>query len=157
MSDEYKKLEKHWSEYWAQFIIDNPNKLWNWDLLSRNPSITWDIVQANLDKPWNWNWLSCNPNIRCDIIQANPDKAWNWYLLSENPNISWDIVEANLDKPWDWDNLSETSMTKYKNGWINERRLKHIKAFLIQRHWRLCSCNPEYKLAQRCLLQLHGS
>ena len=47
--------------------------------------------------------LSENPNITWEIIQANPDKEWNWYLLSGNPNITWDIVEANPDNPWDWD------------------------------------------------------
>jgi len=44
-----------------------------------------------------------------------------------------------------------------KKRWLNQRRLEHIKALQIQRHWRKCSCNPEYKLAQRCLLRLHGS
>jgi len=48
-------------------------------------------------------------------------------------------------------------MSKEKEGWINRRRLKHIKVLQIQRHWRNCRCNPEYKLAQRCLLRLHGS
>ena len=121
------------------------------------PNITCDNLQANLEKKWNWDLLACKPNITWDIIQSNLDKPWDWNWLSCNPNINWDNVQANLDKDWDWDYLSENSMSKYKNAWINKRRLKHIKAFQIQRHWRLCSCNPEYKLAQRCLLRLHGS
>ena len=28
--------------------------------LSENPSITWEIVEANPDKPWNWGVLSRN-------------------------------------------------------------------------------------------------
>jgi len=44
-----------------------------------------------------------------------------------------------------------------KKRWIIRERLEHIKALQIQRHWRNCSCNPEYKLAQRCLLRLHES
>jgi hypothetical protein len=48
-------------------------------------------------------------------------------------------------------------MSKSKKEWINQRRLRHIKALQIQRHWRNCSCNPEYKLARLCLLRLHGS
>jgi len=45
-----------------------------------------------------------------------------------------------------------------KDHWINNKHiLQHIKALQIQRHWRNCSCNPEFKLAQRCLLRLHGS
>jgi hypothetical protein len=44
-----------------------------------------------------------------------------------------------------------------KEQWLNQLRLKHIKSFQIQRHWRNCSCNPQFKLAQRCLLRLLGS
>ena len=61
-----------------------PDKPWNWNFLSQNPNITWDIVKANQDKPWNWNVLSWNPNITWDIVKANPDKPWNWYGLSES-------------------------------------------------------------------------
>ena len=28
--------------------------------LSANPSITWEIIEANPDKPWNWKTLSQN-------------------------------------------------------------------------------------------------
>ena len=43
------------------------------------------------DKPWNWNGLSANPNITWEIVQENPDKPWDWSWLSENPNITWEI------------------------------------------------------------------
>ncbi len=114
-------------------------------------------VEANLDKPWKWHYLSGNPNITWDIVKANLDKKWNWFNLSQNPNITWDIIQQNRDKPWDWNLLSDNCMSKSKNNWINKRRLKHIKAYQIQTHWRHYSCNPEYKLAQRCLLRLYGS
>ena len=68
---QYKKLEKQWQKYWAQFILDNPNKPWNWDEMSRNPNITPDIIQQNLDKDWNWRYLSMNENITWDIIEAS--------------------------------------------------------------------------------------
>ena len=38
-----------------------------------------------------------------------------------------------------------------KEKWINDKRLRIIKAFQIQRHWRNCSCNPEYKLAHKLI------
>jgi len=44
-----------------------------------------------------------------------------------------------------------------KKRWLHQRRLEHIKALQIQRHWRNCSCNPVFKLAQRCLLRVHCS
>jgi len=62
-----------------------------------------------------------------------------------------------LGGKWDGGRISNNIMSKEKQRWINQRRLKHIKAFQIQKHWRNCSCNPEFKLAQRCLLRLHES
>jgi len=44
-----------------------------------------------------------------------------------------------------------------KEKWVNQRRLQHIKAIQIQRHWRNCSCNPEYKLSQRMLHRVYES
>ena len=129
----YKDLEKEWSQYWFQYIKDHPDKPWNWKSLSSNLNITWEIIQQNPDKPWDWMWLS------------------------NNPNITWEIIQSNPDKPWDWRYISCNDMWLWKKQWITKIRLKHIKASQIQRHWRNCSCNPEYKLAKRCLLRLHRS
>ena len=50
----YKDLEDEWSQQWFQFILDNSDKPWDWNLLSENPNITWEIIEANHDKEWNW-------------------------------------------------------------------------------------------------------
>ena len=71
MSHQYRKLEKQWSKHWFQFILNNSNKPWDWDYLSENPNITWEIIQANPDKPWDWGFISGNPNITWKIIQFN--------------------------------------------------------------------------------------
>jgi hypothetical protein len=83
-----------------------PNKEWNYFELSKNPNITWDLIQNYLDKPWDYSMLSLNPNINWDIIRFNPDKPWDYYYLSKNINITWDIVKNNPDKPWDYSMLS---------------------------------------------------
>ena len=89
-------------------------------------------------------------------MQANPDKPWDWFSIAFNPNITWEIIQQNPDIDWHWAALCKNKMGLGKKRWLNQSRLEHIKAFQIQRHWRNCSCNPEYKLAQRCLLRLHG-
>jgi hypothetical protein len=38
-----------------------------------------------------------------------------------------------------------------KETWINKLRLKTIKTLQIQRHWRNCTSNPIYKLAQKLI------
>jgi hypothetical protein len=34
-------------------VLANPDKEWNWNGLSANPSITLEIVNEILDKPWS--------------------------------------------------------------------------------------------------------
>ena len=92
----------------------------------------------------------------CDNIEQNLDKPWNWGRMLDNPNITWEFIKRNLDKQWDWSQLSDRKI-KIEESWIYQRRVEHIKAFQIQRHWRNCSCNPKYKLAQRMLSRLYKS
>ena len=40
-----------------------------------------------------------------------------------------------------------------KQKWIEDKRLHIIKALQIQRHWRNCSCNPEYILARQLIIK----
>jgi len=54
---------------YLQIIKENPDKIWDWDDLSSNPNITWDIIKNNLDKNWDWSDLSVKPNITWDIIK----------------------------------------------------------------------------------------
>ena len=83
---------------------------WSWYHLSKNPNITWDIIENNPDSglylrercAWDWHGISLNENITWDIIENNQDKPWDWENISFNKNITWDIIEKNPDKPWNW-------------------------------------------------------
>ena len=88
-----------------------------------------------------------------DFIQNNQDKFWNWHYMSKYPNITWDIIQNNPDKPWNWSWISLNPMVRGKAKWINDKRLQIIKALQILRHWRNCSCNPEYILAQQLIIK----
>jgi hypothetical protein len=41
-----------------------------------------DFVNKFPDKDWNWNYLSCNPSITFDHVLDYPHKPWNWRGLS---------------------------------------------------------------------------
>ena len=157
----YSDLENEWLRHWFQFIKDIPDKDWHWQSISSNPNITWKNIQQNPDKEWSWYDLSCHPNVTWEIIQDNPDKPWDWYYLAMHSNltweITWEIIQQNPDKPWEWDGISRNIMELGKKRWLHQRRLEHVKAFQIQKHWRNYSSNPEFKLAQRCLLRLYES
>ena len=82
-------------------------------------------------------------------------------LLSENPNITWEIIQNNPDIEWNWtverheyyNGISSNKMEKGKQKWIEDKRLQIIKALQIQRHWRNCSCNPEFAFARRLIIK----
>ena len=118
-------MENNWNQYFFNFITRNKDKPWNWNDLSRNSNVTWEIVEANLDKPWDWDYLSENPNVTWEIVKENLDKPWSWNGLSRNPNITSEIVEANLDKTWDWFALSRNKFTKEKEEF--EKKVLHQK------------------------------
>ena len=73
-----KQLRQQWKEdyckEWFQFILDNPKynrSYWDYDYLSENPNITFDIVQNNPEIGWDYEGLSKNPNTTFDIIKNN--------------------------------------------------------------------------------------
>ena len=80
MTNLKKNYDCLWEKYLSQAIKTFPENFWDFKMLSKNPNITWEIVQANPDKPWCfWN-LSKNSNITWEIVQANPDKDWSFFL-----------------------------------------------------------------------------
>ena len=105
----YKNGKFNWLLY---FLLKYPEKDWNWWVLSKNPNITWEIVQANPHRKWNWYRLSANPNIALEIVQANSHRKWNWYRLSANPNNTWEIIYNNPNEPWEWSELSDKNSEK---------------------------------------------
>ena len=54
-----------------------------------------NFIQNNLDKDFDWEDLSYNQNITWELIHANPDKNWHWYSVSRNPN-TFMLVRDNL-------------------------------------------------------------
>ena len=85
-TEEYRtKINDLFCQKFWQFILDNPDKPWDWEWISKNPNINWEIIENNHDKDWDWYWISNNPNITWEIIENNPDKDWHW---------RWDIQKS---------------------------------------------------------------
>ena len=69
-----------------RLVKDNPDKEWEWSLLSENPNITWEIIQNNLDKPWELYYLSMNTfskeiqQIKLQLQTKAAIKIQRWYV-----------------------------------------------------------------------------
>ena len=89
-------------------------KPWDWEGISRNPSITMEDAKNNPDKPWSFLGLSCNTNLTSDMFFKHfPRRDWDYNFVSQNPMINMDVL---LQLPllgrlpfmgWDWTALSQ--------------------------------------------------
>ena len=84
-----------------------PHLPWNYDELSSNPHISFELVLKTSDKLWNYSKLSANPVITIDIVEKYPNIHWCFKSLSKNPNVTLEFVLRNLTKVWDWSFLSK--------------------------------------------------
>ena len=69
-------------------------------------------------------------------IQDHPNMNWNWFSVSGNPNLTWEFILDNPTLHWKWGDvcgpcISNNTMKEGKKHWINDKRLKIIKALQI--------------------------
>lgn len=60
-------------------VLDNPDIEWDYDKISMNSNITWEMIQSNIhifDE--DCESINLNPNITFDIIENNPHVSWIW-------------------------------------------------------------------------------
>lgn len=74
---------------------------WKWDLVSKNPNITWEYIQENPNFPWDWDAISYNPNITPEHVKNNPDKSWSIWGLCNNKNFSLKFITTHFNIEWD--------------------------------------------------------
>lgn len=90
---------------WEVFI-QLQSKPWNYYKISQHRMVTWELVQQHNTIPWDYNGLSLNPNVTWHIVTRNPYKPWCFALLSRNPNIYFTILQRYPERPWCYANAS---------------------------------------------------
>lgn len=95
----YRNYENGNGPHWS--VISISYKL-DWGIISKNPVITFEIMQENDDLPWDYNGFSQNPNLKIDNVKNNMSYGWNWHTISNNVGISEEDIENNPNLPWDY-------------------------------------------------------
>ena len=88
-----------------KYYTDNPNLIWDYEVLSSCNYISWKIIRNNLHKPWNLNILSKSTIITFEMIQDTPFLRWNLDAISENSNMTFDVIYDNIYHTWNFDIL----------------------------------------------------
>lgn len=94
-------------------VLENPDLKWNWALLSKNPFVSFDVVFALPNKSWDWRELS-NCIITMKLFKKHLGLPWDWTVLSSNSNVTGEFVIGHAGLPWDWSKLSENRSIKPK-------------------------------------------
>jgi hypothetical protein len=144
--------------------------------------IPWNlIIKCHNHNHWNWVFLSSRNDLSLDCLMKYPQKKWNWKIISENPIITWEFVSAHKNLPWDYGYLSKNLYITFDiinknpiNNWrldvfqcnpnflLSEKDLieivkKNHNICIIQRAWRKCNTDPEYKVCKNRLIREHSN
>lgn len=153
----FKDLVYLFKNYYTNIINSYISKMTIIYSLSKNPNLDFSVLADNDDIDWCWSEISKNQNITLDIIQKFSDKPWNVNSILKNSDITLNLLFENTDLKVKCDFISPIDITLGKEIWIHKYRLKWIKALQIQRIWRKCTCDPQYKLAQKKLNEFYIS
>lgn len=107
------------------------------------------LLRQYPDKPWNWNFLSENPSISIKDILTHPHKPWNWTEINLNPGITMEDIVNYSDYPWSWDDISQNLFTyssrmqalaikKLKHALVGVRAKQLIDRKIILCYTELC-------------------
>lgn len=71
--------------------------------LGANPIVTPELLLKHaMHNGWDWNDLSKNPSISLSFIEEHSEFPWNWTLISNREDITPGFITRNLDKNWVW-------------------------------------------------------
>jgi len=142
----YDLLSSNCNMSW-DFVMENIDKNWDWQMLFSRPTNTWDEIknfgslifedfdENNILNNFNKStvmWISQNPNISWDIISNNLHEKWNWDSVTINPNITMKIINDNPDKLW-----NKNVMYENKNISFEDLRNNNIEITEFQKYEKM--------------------
>lgn len=78
-----------------------PSEKWNFELLSENPALRWEIVNMFDRSVWDIKKLMLNPGLSftnaLELCEGNYDAK----ILGNRHDLSWSFVMEHADLPWD--------------------------------------------------------
>lgn len=88
-----------------KFIIDFPNKPWDFEKLSSNDQITWEFIKTYPELGWYFGGLFRNKNITFEIVRDNSWFFQGLWRISDEFEITWQDVVNNPQMNWDYSEL----------------------------------------------------
>jgi hypothetical protein len=134
------QVEKDWPHYIYNWITTTLGDSVDYMILSGNPNITLDVIDANPDKPWDWFYVSELQSVTLEYVLQNLDKEWHWFTLSFSLELTMQDIQSKPDLPWEWDGLS---INKCRTITLNDIVANIDKPW----SWAYLSANSKFTLA----------
>ena len=86
-----------------EVVLHHKHEPWNRFWMSVNVHV--DSLQTILDHPeipWHYTGLSYNEHIPIEDFLNHPEIDWCWDFLSQHKQLTLEIVLNHMDKPWVW-------------------------------------------------------
>ncbi len=104
------------SSFKLKYLYNNPDRKWNWYVLSSDKNIDLSFILQNSNKSWLFDRIYERKDLDFNkYIKDNPHFLWDYKKLSHNTSISLDTINKFKDKLWDWNILTNI----YKNSLEN--------------------------------------
>ena len=126
------KCEKEFTT--PEYFWNSEGPLWDYDGLSENPMITWEIVKSTKNtRPWNLTSLSNNKNIALAIKSFGLKEILETFEHSKCIKGEWNFhnLTYNLEKVVNFD-------SKEENLWLINLMLNHKE---FDWDWNVICCN----------------
>jgi len=147
---------------------------WNWQVLSKNPTINYSakFLCENKENDWDWVMLSDREikDFNNETLLQLIDKSWDWSLISERKDITFseDIISQLKDKPLNWEVVSQnesfvptvTTLSLLKGkvlDWSAISRNENISAEILwdyrgKLNWKYLTGNKQFDISDTELL-----
>ena len=89
----------NWDISWVETF---PSKPWDFSLISKYDDLTLEFIENNIDRAWDFTELSRSKSITFDFIEKYIDYGWEFYILSTDHSLTLEFVKKHMNKDWYW-------------------------------------------------------
>ena len=123
----------------VEFIEDNPDKNWDWFVLTRKIGLR--FIKEHIDYNWDWRHMM-HKNVSNDFIIKHKDKPWNWLDMWVYICVDEKLLSATIEKNWNWYYITKSVSIEFilahdKNwDWeLATKKVVNIKHFELDKPW----------------------
>lgn len=115
-------------------ILANPALPWLYYEISKNKTLTLDIINNNPHIQWNYRDLSQAPFITVSFVKQYLDQDWDWLELSINSALTLSDYDNHQDLPWNLIGLIQNKNTTFDDFINRPEFYRYLLPYCLNKH-----------------------